>query len=82
MTWSTLYLRAADEAALLSALDAAGLMSEEGPRIASHTHALDIIGSIPGKAGYHANLGVTGEPHAALAGISIARPAAPVRVWA
>ena len=67
---------------MLSALDAAGLMGEEGPKQASHTHALDIIGIIPGKSGYHANLAVSGQPHAALAGITIARPGNPVRIFA
>lgn len=87
MTWTTLYLRAPTEAALLSALDAAGLMTndEGGNRIpaqASHSHALDVIGILPGKAGYHANLRVSGEPHEALASVTIEAPGNPMRVWA
>lgn len=78
----SLFLRAPDEATLLSALDAAGLMGEEGPLTASHTHALDIIGSLPGKAGYHANLRIVGEPHEALASVTIPEPDNPMRVWA
>jgi len=77
-----LYLRATTEAALLSALDAAGLVGEGGPIQVSHTHALDVIGALPGKVGYHANLRITGEPHAALASVTIAEPDNPMRVWA
>ena len=77
-----IFLRAPSEASLLEALTSAGLMGEEGPIQASHTHALDVIGTIPGKAGYHANLRVVGQAHAALAGVTIAAPAEPKRVWA
>ena len=77
-----IFLRAPSEASLLEALTQAGLMGEEGPIQASHTHALDVIGIIPGKAGYHANLRVSGEPHPALASVTIAAPVQAMRVWA
>lgn len=86
MTWNTHWLRATAEAAMLSALDAAGLIGEDEdgnsiPLQASHTHALDVIGALPGKAGYHANLRVGGTAHPALADVTIAQPATPQRRW-
>lgn len=82
----SLFLRTFDAPSLTEALEAAGLMIETDkgriPSQASHTHALDIIGALPGKAGYHANLKVTGEPHPALASVTIAAPDNPMRVWA
>lgn len=82
----TLYLRAPTEADMLEALEAARLMvdTDEGrtPKQASHTHALDIIGEIPGKVGYHANLRIVGDVPAAIQSITIPAPAKPARVWA
>lgn len=87
MTWATHYLRAATEAEMLAALDAAGLISDDetgnrAPMQASHAHALDIIGAIPGKGGWHANMRIVGDLHAALAAVEIEEPGQPVRVWA
>jgi hypothetical protein len=43
----THYLRFPDESTGMAALDAAGLLTEDGfPITASHTHALDVIGPI------------------------------------
>ena len=43
----THYLRFPNEKAGMAALDAAGLLSDDGaPLTASHTHALDVIGPI------------------------------------
>ena len=43
----THYLRFPNEKTGMAALDAAGLLTEDGdPLTASHTHALDVIGSI------------------------------------
>ena len=43
----THYIRFPDETTGLAALDAAGLLSDEGaPLTASHAHALDVIGPI------------------------------------
>lgn len=76
------YLRAESEAGMLAALRAAGLAcldegGQERPMLASHVHALDVIGTIhrPGeydsegdelsppvaKPGWHANLRWLGE---------------------
>lgn len=87
MTWRTHYLRTATEAEMLAALDAAGLMGDDetgnrAPMQASHTHALDIIGAIPGKSGWHANLRIVVDLHEALAAVEIEEPGQPVRVWA
>ena len=44
---TTHYLRFPDEKIGMAALDAAGLLTEDGaPITASHTHALDVIGPI------------------------------------
>jgi hypothetical protein len=52
----THFLRFPDEATGLAALDAAGLLSEDGEYItASHNHALDVIGKIPDIDGWHVN---------------------------
>lgn len=43
----THYLRFPDEPTGMAALDAAGLLGDDGaPLVASHTHALDVIGAI------------------------------------
>ena len=43
----TIYLRFPNEATGMAALDAAGLVAEDGNVItASHTHAVDVIGTI------------------------------------
>jgi hypothetical protein len=43
----TCYIRFPDEATGMAALDAAGLLTEDGlPITASHTHALDVVGTI------------------------------------
>ena len=43
----THYIRFPDESTGMAALDAAGLLTEDGfPITASHTHALDVIGPI------------------------------------
>lgn len=42
------FFRFPDEATCIAALDAAGLVNEDGGYItASHNHALDVIGTIP-----------------------------------
>jgi hypothetical protein len=47
MTMTTQYIRFPDEATGMAALDAAGLLTEDGaPITASHAHALDVIGPI------------------------------------
>ena len=52
----THYIRFPDEATGTAALEAAGLLSEEGEYItASHNHALDVIGEIPDIDGWHVN---------------------------
>jgi len=52
----THYLRFPDELTGMAALDAAGLLSDDGaPLTASHTHALDVIGAIPDLNGWHVN---------------------------
>jgi len=50
------YIRFPDEATGLAALEAAGLLTEDGfPITASHSHALDVIGFINGVNGWHVN---------------------------
>ena len=52
----TQFLRFPDEATGIAALDAAGLLTEDGEYItASHNHALDVIGEIPDIDGWHVN---------------------------
>jgi hypothetical protein len=52
----THYLRFPDAVAGMAALDDAGLLDDDlNPITASHTHALDVIGSIDDLAGWHVN---------------------------
>lgn len=52
----TCYLRFPDATTGLAALDAAGLLGDDdAPLVASHTHALDVIGAIPDLKGWHVN---------------------------
>ena len=52
----THFIRFPDEATATAALDAAGLLNEDGEFItASHNHALDVIGEIPDIDGWHVN---------------------------
>lgn len=52
----TCYLRFPDKPTGMAALDAAGLLDDDGaPLVASHTHALDVIGTIPDLNGWHVN---------------------------
>jgi hypothetical protein len=52
----THYLRFPDAVAGMVALDNAGLLDDGlNPITASHSHALDVIGSIDGLAGWHVN---------------------------
>lgn len=86
----THYLRFPNEATGLAALDAAGLLDADGsPITASHTHALNVIGTIytPGDGltspvplpGWHVNyIGELPEGWAAYA----VDPKQPVRVFA
>jgi hypothetical protein len=52
----THYLRFSDAIAGMAALDDAGLLDDDlNFIIASHNHALDVIGEIPECAGWHVN---------------------------
>lgn len=83
-----LYLKAADALELYAYLDSAGVTvrGEDGPCIADgHKYALDVIGEIPDKVGYHANLRVIDASNfdaEMLASITIDAPSNPVRGWA
>lgn len=82
-----LYLKAADVLELYAYLESAGVTvrGEDGHGIADgHKYALDVIGEIPDKTGYHANLRVLDAAFdpATLAAITIDAPSEPVRGWA
>ena len=83
-----LYLKAADALELYAYLDSAGVtvQGEEGPAVSDgHKFALDVIGEIPDKVGYHANLRVIDASNfdaGMLASITIDAPSNPVRGWA
>ena len=83
-----LYLKAADALELYAYLDSAGVTvrGEDGPVVADgHKFALDVIGTIPDRDGYHANLRVINASDfdaKLLASITIDPPANPVRGWA
>jgi hypothetical protein len=65
----THYLRFPDEATGMAALDAAGLLTDEGSFItASHTHALDVIGAIYVGGKYDSETGEVIEPQVLLDG--------------
>lgn len=52
----THFIRFPDETTGTAALDAAGLITEDGAFItASHDHALDVIANIPDLDGWHIN---------------------------
>ena len=90
------FFRFPDEATGMAALDAAGLLTEDGdPLTASHTHALDVIGTIS-IGGEYDDEGEVLTPPTLLDGWHInysgelpdgweeyvVEPANPVRVWA
>jgi hypothetical protein len=90
------FFRFPDEATCIAALDAAGLVNEDGGYItASHTHALDVIGTIS-RGGEWDEEGNVITPPEVLEGWHVnyrgelpdgwdayaARPEQPVRVWA
>ena len=75
----THYLRFPSEATGLAALEAAGLLTEDGfPITASHSHALDVIGAIPDCDGWHVNY--IGELPDGWEQYAVS-PEQPVRVW-
>lgn len=93
----THYIRFPDESTGMAALDAAGLLTEDGePITASHTHALDCVGLIYRGGEYDPETGEVITPptlldgwHVNLAGELpdgwepyIVNPAQPVRVFA
>lgn len=82
-----LYLKASSVMELYAYLELAGVtvQGEEGPVVSDgHKYALDVIGEIPDKVGYHANLRVLDAAFdpATLTAITIDAPANPVRGWA
>jgi hypothetical protein len=91
------FFRFPDEATGMAALEAAGLLTEDGdPITASHTHALDVIGTITRGGEYDPETGevivapiVLDGWHVNFAGALpegwdeyVVEPANPVRVWA
>ena len=93
----TNYLRFPSEATGLAALEAAGLLTEDGfPIIASHTHALDVIGAIVRGGEWDSETGEVITPPTVLDGWHVnfvgklpegwdafaVSPAQPVRVFA
>jgi hypothetical protein len=65
----THYLRFPDESTGMAALDAAGLLTEDGfPITASHTHALDVIGPIYKGGTYDPDTGEVLTPPTLLSG--------------
>lgn len=74
------FFRFPDESIGRAALDAAGLLTEDGEFItASHNHALDVIGEIPNIDGWHVNF--AGELPNGWEEYVVS-PENPVRVWA
>ena len=86
-----------DEATGMAALATAGLLSEDGtPIFASHTHSLDILGTITRGGSYDAETGEVLEPPTVLDGWHLnylgplpdgweqyaVFPKQPTRVWA
>jgi hypothetical protein len=93
----THYLRFPNEATGLAALDVAGLLDADGnPIVASHTHALDVIGIIYTLGVYDLDTGDELTPPVPLPGWHVnyigelpsgwdqyvVTPEQPVRVWA
>ena len=93
----TYYLRFPDEKTGMAALDAAGLLTEDGePITASHSHALDVIGPIYRGGTYDPDSGEVITPPTLLQGWHVnysgelpegweefvVQPQDPVRVWA
>jgi len=91
------FFRFPDEATGMAALEAAGLLTEDGdPITASHTHALDVVGAISRGGEYDPETGEVLVPptvldgwHCNLAGDLpdgweeyVVRPEQPVRVFA
>jgi hypothetical protein len=91
------FFRFPDEATGMAALEAAGLLTEDGdPITASHTHALDCIGTIFRGGEYDPETGEVLVPPTVLDGWHcnyvgdlpdgweeyVVRPEQPVRVWA
>ena len=92
----THYLRFPDEPTGMASLDAAGLLGDDGaPLVASHTHALDCIGSISIGGTYDPETGDVITPPTLLPGWHVnyigdlpdgwdaylVTPEQPVRVW-
>jgi hypothetical protein len=93
----TYFFRFPNKATCIAALEDAGLLTKDGnPIIASHTHALDVIGIISRGGEYDPKTGkvltpptlldgwhvnYAGEPPAAWEGYLVT-PQHPVRVWA
>ena len=75
----THFIRFPDEATGRAALEAAGLLTEDGEFItASHNHALDVIGNISDVDGWHINyIGVLPDGWAEY----VVTPDNPVRVF-
>ena len=93
----THYIRFPDEKTGMAALDAAGLLSDEGaPITATHDWAIDVIGPIYRGGTYDPETGEVITPPVALGGWHVnfageppadwdtyaVTPAQPVRVWA
>jgi len=91
------FFRFPDEATGMAALEAAGLLTEDGdPITASHTHALDVIGTITEGGTYDPETGEVITPPVTLPGWHVnyageppdgweeflVEPANPVRVFA
>lgn len=91
------FFRFPDEATGIAALEAAGLLTEEGfPITASHSHALDVIGAIVRGGEYDPETGEVLVPPTVLDGWHVnyvgelpdgwaeyaVYPANPVRIWA
>ena len=92
----THYIRFPDESTGMAALDAAGLLTEDGfPITASHTHALDVIGPIYKGGTYDPDTGEVLTPPVLLSGWHVnyigelpegwaeyaVSPEQPARVW-
>lgn len=87
MTWQTLYLKTDTALDLVNALPQLRTKDETGKKcwqFSSPSNALDIIGSIDGVSGYHANLRCTPDIAGSIPPSIIVSPdpETPQRVWA